>query len=101
MQSAEFPWMKDLHERQAEAFLLELGSVFHVTDDELANPSEDDDLGWGALVTKIDAVVAKWREASTEDLADDACVDNDGNVYPEHDYREYDCHRCGAEPDNA
>lgn len=29
---------------------------------------------------------------------DDQCVDGDGNEYPEHDWDEVDCRRCGAEP---
>lgn len=28
------------------------------------------------------------------------CVDAGGEIYPEHDYDEYDCRRCGAEPDS-
>lgn len=28
------------------------------------------------------------------------CEDADGHTYPEHDYGESECHRCGAEPDD-
>lgn len=31
---------------------------------------------------------------------DDACVDAAGNEYPEHDYDETECRRCGAEPED-
>lgn len=30
---------------------------------------------------------------------DSVCFDSDGNDYPEHDYGEVECSRCGAEPD--
>ena len=29
------------------------------------------------------------------------CVDGDGEVYPEHDFDEYECRRCGAEPEDG
>jgi hypothetical protein len=35
-----------------------------------------------------------------QDAPDDICVDADDNTYPEHDYDEVDCRRCGAEPEN-
>lgn len=28
---------------------------------------------------------------------DDECIDGDGDVWPEHDYRGPECRRCGAE----
>lgn len=28
---------------------------------------------------------------------DDECLDGDGDAWPEHDYDEYECRRCGAE----
>lgn len=36
---------------------------------------------------------------SYHDIPDDQCLDRDGYEYPEHDYGEVDCRRCGAEPD--
>lgn len=32
--------------------------------------------------------------------ADDECVDSDGEPWPEHDYGEVECRRCGAEPES-
>jgi hypothetical protein len=39
----------------------------------------------------------------TLDFEDDdsVCVDRDGSEYPEHDYDEIECRRCGAEPDGS
>lgn len=31
------------------------------------------------------------------DISDTDCVDAAGEVWPEHDYIEYECRRCGAE----
>jgi len=31
---------------------------------------------------------------------DDECVDRDGEPWPEHDYGEVECRRCGAEPES-
>lgn len=31
---------------------------------------------------------------------DDECVDSDGEVYPEHDFGEIECRRCGAEAED-
>lgn len=49
--------------------------------------------------------VAQWIEAraaalaaKAEQPADDECIDGEGNPYPEHDFGEVDCRRCGAEP---
>lgn len=30
---------------------------------------------------------------------DNECVDRHGDAWPEHDYDEIECRRCGAEPD--
>lgn len=30
--------------------------------------------------------------------AEDECVDGDGEPWPEHDFGDVDCRRCGAEP---
>jgi hypothetical protein len=35
----------------------------------------------------------------SDEVPDDACVDRDGEVWPEHDYDDIECRRCGAEPD--
>lgn len=29
------------------------------------------------------------------------CIDRFGDAYPEHDYNEVDCVRCGAEPEDG
>lgn len=34
-------------------------------------------------------------------LDDTVCVDNNGDEWPEHDYAEIDCRRCGAEPEGS
>jgi hypothetical protein len=33
------------------------------------------------------------------DLDDTVCVDNNGDEWPEHNFDEYECRRCGAEPE--
>lgn len=33
------------------------------------------------------------------ELEDTDCVDADGEVWPEHDFDEVECRRCGAEPE--
>ncbi|MDF2708158.1 MAG: hypothetical protein K0R62_3810 [Nonomuraea muscovyensis] len=35
------------------------------------------------------------------DLYDDDCIDARGDTWPEHDYDEVECRRCGAEPEDA
>lgn len=36
-----------------------------------------------------------------EELLNDECVDSNGDVWPEHDFGEVECLRCGAEPEGA
>ena len=36
-----------------------------------------------------------------EGYDDDQCLDSDGDPWPEHDYDEVDCRRCGAEPEDG
>jgi hypothetical protein len=31
---------------------------------------------------------------------DDECMDKDGDAWPEHDFGEVECRRCGAEPES-
>lgn len=35
------------------------------------------------------------------DLDDTDCIDHRGDWWPEHDYRDGECRRCGAEADDA
>lgn len=37
-------------------------------------------------------------EAATD--GETECRDRDGETYPEHDYDDFQCRRCGAEPDD-
>lgn len=39
-----------------------------------------------------------WPTAVEPEL--DECVDDNGDVWPEHDYGDTECRRCGAEPDD-
>jgi len=34
------------------------------------------------------------------EIHEDDCVDASGEVYPEHDYDETECRRCGAEAED-
>ncbi|MGA4942125.1 hypothetical protein [Streptomyces cinereoruber] len=34
------------------------------------------------------------------DLAEDECMDESGEIYPEHNFNETECRRCGAEPED-
>lgn len=55
--------------------------------------SDRDDLRrWKMTVVNVD-------EVSGDPEGFDTCVDRDGNEYPEHDYDDIECRRCGAEPD--
>lgn len=40
-------------------------------------------------------------ESDEDTTPDDACVDRDGEIWPEHDYDDIECRRCGAEPDQT
>jgi hypothetical protein len=78
----------------------------HELVDALGGPNHPDGVTQDALEHLLEgyqATVDEIEEAS--EVPDDACVDADDNVHPEHDYppegQGSECRRCGAEADDS